>query len=676
MGRDEVLADRQPFDEVGLDRTLDDLALRIRHQASHTGQLADLLERATGAGVGHHEDRVELTEVVLHRLTHFLGGRIPLVRDLLVAFLGGVPALVELGLDPGGLLVVLGEDLFLLRRRHDVVLRHGDAGPRGEGETQLLEGVEHLRDRRGAVGVDQPADHVVDVLLLHRLIDEGVGGLVVLVLESLGQRPLDAVVEDDPPDRGQEVLVTVATVLRVIMERDDAVLVCELGLLRGPERMRRLLQLRRVELGHVVARVGQVVETQHHVLRRGRQRRTMGRREDVVGRQHQDPGLGLGLGAERHVDRHLVAVEVGVEGRADERVDLNGLAFDQDRLEGLDAETVKRRGAVQQNRMLLDHLFEHVPDLGNHRLDHLLGGLDVLDRLALDKLGHDERLEQLEGHQLRQAALVQLQRRAGHDDRTARVVDALAEQVLTEPALLALEHVRERLQRPVARSGDRTATAAVVEQGVNRLLQHALLVVDDDLRRTQVQKPLEAVVPVDDATVEVVQVGGREAATVELDHRTQLRRDHRDAVEDHPLGLVLRLQEGRSDLQALDRAGLLLPLGGVDLVLEFLAGSFEVDLLQQVAHRLGAHAAAEVLTPAERAAETVLQLTEDGLVVDHVLRLHGLEDLPDFLQPLDRLFDVRLGVIDLGLEILGEFLDLLGAIVVAQLAKLGGGQAE
>ena len=48
VGRDEVLADRQPFDEVGLDRTLDDLALRIRHQASHAGQLTDLLERTSG----------------------------------------------------------------------------------------------------------------------------------------------------------------------------------------------------------------------------------------------------------------------------------------------------------------------------------------------------------------------------------------------------------------------------------------------------------------------------------------------------------------------------------------------------------------------------------------------------------------------------------------------------
>src|SRR5205807_109766 len=78
-------------------------------------------------------------------------------------------------------------------------------------------------------------------------------------------------------------------------------------------------------------------------------------------------------------------------------------------------------------RVLLDYLLEHVPDLGDHRVDHLLGGLDVLDRLALDEPGHDERLEQLEGHQLGQPALVDPQRGAGHDHRAARVVDALAE---------------------------------------------------------------------------------------------------------------------------------------------------------------------------------------------------------------------------------------------------------
>ena len=194
---------------------------------------------------------------------------------------------------------------------------------------------------------------------------------------------------------------------------------------------------------------------------------------------------------------HLVAVEVGVEGVAHQRVDLDRLALDEQRLERLDAQAVERRRAVEQHRVLVDDLLEHVPDLADHRVDHLLGRLDVLRGLALDEPGHDERLEELERHDLRQTALVQLQVGAGDDHGTTRVVDALAEQVLAEPALLALEHVREALQRAVARPRDGAAAAAVVEQRVDGLLQHALLVVDDDLGRAEVEQPLEAVVAVD-----------------------------------------------------------------------------------------------------------------------------------------------------------------------------------
>ena len=75
--RDEVLEHREALHEVGLDRPLDDLALRIGHQASHAGQLANLLERAAGSRVGHHEDRVQLVEVALHRLPDLLGRAVP-----------------------------------------------------------------------------------------------------------------------------------------------------------------------------------------------------------------------------------------------------------------------------------------------------------------------------------------------------------------------------------------------------------------------------------------------------------------------------------------------------------------------------------------------------------------------------------------------------------------------
>ena len=266
-------------------------------------------------------------------------------------------------------------------------------------------------------------------------------------------------------------------------------------------------------------------------------------RQHVVGRHHQHARLELGLERQGDVHGHLVAVEVGVERGADQRVQLDRLALDQHRLEGLDAEAVQRRRAVQQHRMLADHLVEDVPDLRALLLDELLRLLDGGAEALGVEPRVDERLEQLERHLLRQAALVQLELGAGHDHRAAGEVDALAEQVLPEAALLALEHVGERLQRPLVGAGDDPAAAAVVEERVDRLLQHPLLVADDDVGRAQLDQPLQAVVAVDDAAVEVVEVGRGEAAAVERHQRAQLGRDHRDDGQHHPLGAVAGLAE-------------------------------------------------------------------------------------------------------------------------------------
>ena len=370
---------------------------------------------------------------------------------------------------------------------------------------------------------------------------------------------------------------------------------------------------------------------------------------------------------------HLVAVEVGVERRADERVDLDGLAFDEHRLEGLNAEAVKRWRAVQEHGVLLDDLGQHVPHRRLATLDHALGRLDVLRQLGVDEALHDERLEQLERHQLGQTALVQLERRADDDDRTARVVDALAEQVLTEPALLALEHVGQRLERAVTGTGDRTAATTVVEQRVDGLLQHALLVVHDDLGRTEVEQSLEAVVAVDDAAVQVVEVGGREAATVELHHRAQVRRDDRHGLEDHrarvvdALALLVATVERRDDLEALD--GLLLALhrqrlaavGRLDAFAELDLFVVEVDAVDERGDGLGAHAAFEVLAVA------VGELAPQQFVFDDLAGVQAAELVPRALDQVE--FEVG-ALADAGEVLVGHLLAGL------DLAVLGAGLLE
>src|SRR5439155_665521 len=170
-----------------------------------------------------------------------------------------------------------------------------------------------------------------------------------------------------------------------------------------------------------------------------------------------------------------------------------------------------RRCTVEHHGMLTDDVFEHVPHLWAAPLDHALRRLDVLGQLVVDQTLHHEGLEQFERHDLGQTALVQLEGRADDDDRTARIVDALAQQVLPEPALLALQHVGQRLERSVARTGHGAASPTVVEQRIDRFLEHALFVVDDDLGRTQVEQSLETVVAVDHAAIQVVEIGGRES---------------------------------------------------------------------------------------------------------------------------------------------------------------------
>src|SRR4029079_16405672 len=181
----------------------------------------------------------------------------------------------------------------------------------------------------------------------------------------------------------------------------------------------------------------------------------------------------------------------------------------------LDAEAVERRGAVQQDWVVLDDFLEDVPDLGPDALDDALRALDVVGEALLDELAHDERLEQLERHLLRQAALVELELRPDDDDRAARIVDALGEQVLAEAALLALQRVGQRLQRPVVRAAQHATAAAVDEERIDSFLQHALFVADDDVRRLQLHQLLQPVVAVDDAAIEVVEIRRGEASAIE-----------------------------------------------------------------------------------------------------------------------------------------------------------------
>ena len=458
VGGDEVLQHGQAFAEVRGDGVLDDLAGRTRHEAAHARELADLLLRSARSRVGHDVDRVELRAFLVlhlhlleHGVRHLLGDGRPDGDDLVVALAVGDRPVLVLLLDVDDLLLGGEHHLLLALGDHEVVDADGDAGVGGVAEAQVLDGVQHLHRLLEAEAELGVLHELLQALLAQEAVDEG---------RALRQ----VVVEDDPAHRGVDDLVLDVLDLGV----DHVLVVVDGGEVEELTRVHEphggegldLLVLEGDE--HVLAAgegpalalralllLGEVVAAEHDVLRGDGDGLPVRGREDVVRGQHEHAGLDLGLRGEGHVHGHLVPVEVGVEGRADEGMDLDGLALDQDGLEGLDAQAVQGGGAVQEHRVLADHVFQEVPHLGPLLLHHLLGRLDGGDEAFLLELAVDERLEQLEGHLLGQAALVQLQLGADHDDGAARVVDALAQEVLPEAALLALQGVGEGLQGPV-----------------------------------------------------------------------------------------------------------------------------------------------------------------------------------------------------------------------------------
>src|SRR6266702_493389 len=428
-------------------------------------ELPDLLLRAAGARIGHHVDGVELAALLAalelgeHGVGDLLGHVRPDVHNLVVPLSVGDDAVLVLLLDLVDLLPRPVDELALGGRDVHVLDPDAEAGEGCVAEPDVLQLVEEGHGRLVAEAVVAVRDEDADLLLLELLVDEAQGGGDDVVEEGAAHRRLDdaAVPAQTDPRLEVDVLVVVR----------DAHL---FGVGEEPP----------FTLG-AGALLGQVVDAEDHILGGNGHGGPVRGGQDVVRRQHQHLRLHLGLHGERHVHGHLVAVEVRVERGAHERADLDCLALDQDGLEGLDAQAVERRRAVQEHRMLGDHFFQDVPDLRPLLLHELLGRLDGGGDAPLLELAKDEGLEELEGHLLGQPALVELEVGADHDDGAPGIVHPLAEQVLAEAALLALQGVGQGLEGPVVRPRDNAAAAAVVEEGVHRFLQHPLLVADDDL---------------------------------------------------------------------------------------------------------------------------------------------------------------------------------------------------
>ena len=256
-----------------------------------------------------------------------------------------------------------------------------------------------------------------------------------------------------------------------------------------------------------------------------------------------------------------------------------------------------------------------------------------------------------------------LQLGAYDDYRAGRVVDALTEQILTEAALLALERVGERLERTVGVALDGRRLAAVVEQRVDCLLEHTLLIAQNHVGSLDFNQALQTVVADDHAAVEVVEVGGGKAAAVEGHQGAQLGRDDGHSLQHHPLGLVAvaRCAEALYHLQALESLGLaLLAAILVGLVAQRVRELVEVDVAEELVDGLGAHLGHKLVGVAGLKALIVLgELVEDV----EVFLLGEQVETCDVLGHTGVDYDIAL-IVYYGVELLGgqaqQIADLVG----------------
>ena len=334
---------------------------------------------------------------------------------------------------------------------------------------------------------------------------------------------------------------------------------------------------------------GEVVRAEDHILRRNSDWLAVLCGQDVIDGEHQGACFSLCFDGQRQMAGHLVTVEVSVVAWAYERMQLDRAAFPEDRFKSLDTESVQCRCAVQKDRVFFDDIAKDFPDFRSELIDLLACRFEVACDASLDKFMHDERLEEFDRHFLRQAALIHFELRSDDDNGTAGVVDTFTEEVLTETSLLALQHVGEGFQRTVARAGDGASTTTVIDQGIDSFLKHTLFVSDDDFRSTEFQKSLQTVISIDDAAIEVIQVGGGETAAIELNHRAQIRRDDRQDREDHPFRLVAGVQEGFDFFETTDASDLALTAALFDLFLQCFFQLRQIELFQQVLDRFCAH---------------------------------------------------------------------------------------
>ena len=287
--------------------------------------------------------------------------------------------------------------------------------------------------------------------------------------------------------------------------------------------------------------------------------------------------------------RHLVAVKVRVERNAHRWRYLDREPFYQPGAERLNAQAMERGGAVQEYPAVLNDLLKDRPHFVACLLYQAVSVPDIVRKSAPYHFPDNERAEKFERHFFRQSAFVDREPGTDYDHRTAGVIHALAKQVLAEPPLFALQHIRQRSKRPpLGRHLLGSKTRGVVYQGVDRFLKHALLVLHNNFRSLNFQKLFQAVVPVDHTAIQIIQIRSCIPSAVQSDHRPKVRRQNRQNRHHEPLGPMIVLYHRLDHLEPPQEFYLHKRiLENLEFFFHLLNLMAQIHVLQNTAHRLG-----------------------------------------------------------------------------------------
>ena len=586
VSRNKVFQNGQAFTEVCFDRTVDDFTGRIGHQTTHTSQLTNLLGVTARTGVSHHVNTVEFIHGACHEFFgNFVSCFFPQRDNFTITFIIAHQAATEQSFSLINFAFSCFQDFCFFCRNFNVRSCDGDTSAACIVVTHFLNNVKNFSSTQVAKEFVSFSNEVTQFFFVHEFAKVPFFYAIsinffMVVTHFFGQFAIEDGVTNGGGNEAHAFSFFFANDLVIgdiyfdlCLQRNNAMVVCQLSFVNAAEAHTFTFS--------AFTNDGQVVGTQNHILGRNCYRFAVFRSQDVVYGKHQHASFCLRFNRKGQMDCHLVTVKVSVVCSTNEGMQFDCTAFGEDGFECLDTQSVKGRCTVKKYRMFFDNFFKDIPYDGACTFYHAFSTLNVGSFAAVYQTFHNERFEEFQSHFFRQTALMHFQFRTNYDYGTARVVNAFTKQVLTETTLFTFEHIGQRFQGTVARTGYRTATTTIVNQSVNSFLEHTFFVTNDDVRSVELEQTFQTIVTVNYTTIQIVEVGGCKTTAVKLYHGAQFRRNYRNYIQNHPFRTVTGFKESFANFQTTYCTYFTLAAYFFHFSAQFISQSLQVDFFQQ-----------------------------------------------------------------------------------------------